>query len=336
LREYLADALGLEKALSSLPETVEIRFGFEWTSAFTKQTDKIFVSDSPRFEIAMVLATLAFAGMNETSVLITQGDPAEATKLTANRLCELAGLWDYLSSFSGIPMRNSSELLSRKPIEVASVSACNALSNVCMAQAEELGAFSAMFRDIKLSLVAKLFVHAYNLYREADRHFQQLLRGPPELLKPETQFVSEYIVIFVGVKTKLMLAMAHKCAAMDHKLKESHGNALAHMLQAKHILSEAKELQNTSSVLGSRSDDLAAVLWSELCEQEPSILHLQEKYERENESVFLERVPEANQLLLPQATSVFQMKPFTLLSTTEATTVDITLKNKKNDTCSVM
>ena len=58
IRSYIADALGMEKALSSLPDTLVIRFGFEWTSAMTRQTDKFFMCDSPRYEFAMLFAVL--------------------------------------------------------------------------------------------------------------------------------------------------------------------------------------------------------------------------------------------------------------------------------------
>ncbi len=44
--------------------------------------------------------------------------------------------------------------------------------STCLAQAEEIGALNALALEIKVSLVAKLFLKAADLYREAERLLQ--------------------------------------------------------------------------------------------------------------------------------------------------------------------
>ncbi len=45
-------------------------------------------------------------------------------------------------------------------------------------------------------------------------------RGPPELSRSEAQFIGDYLTVFVGVKAKLMAALAHNALAVDAKSKE--------------------------------------------------------------------------------------------------------------------
>jgi len=106
--------------------------------------------------------------------MLHKGDPLESTKLAANRMSEIAGIWEFLATFGGIPARNSSDPLQRKPLEIASTHACSAFSNICMAQAEELGAANSLAKSAKTSLVGKLFLQSSTLYKEASRHLELL------------------------------------------------------------------------------------------------------------------------------------------------------------------
>lgn len=109
---------------------------------------------------------------------------------------------------------------------------------------------------------------------------------------------------------------------------------MGHIVVSSQLLLESKGLQSASLALGARTDDFSRRLWSQITDQESEIAQLEYKYQRDNDNIYYDKVPSANQLQLPTPVSLFKIKPFTFFDGVAPNEIDISLK-KKSDTCTI-
>jgi len=106
----------------------------------------------------------------------------EHGRLAGQRLCEAAGMWKYLAEVEVNKVARStlgSSLNTKRPLELAHDTLAHAMVATCMGQANELGARNAITRQLKPSVVAKLYSYAAEQFKEAGVRIQQLLYVRP-------------------------------------------------------------------------------------------------------------------------------------------------------------
>jgi len=241
IREYLPDAFNLVHSIHVLPEGFELPdLDISWSSGMTRLPERTFTFNSIDFELAMVLMTLVYTLFNVSAQKMQSSKVSdhEACREVAHSFCEIAGILDFIGDAVWKHLDNIP--LAKRPNELLSLVSLKALSCLAMAQAEEIGAWNAEEKQIKNSLVAKLFIRGSDLYKEAQQYLLQLAKNP-DFPRSETGLVNEFLSAFVDIKSNLLLSAAYRHLAFDAKQNESHGVSVTYIKLAGDKIEETKK-----------------------------------------------------------------------------------------------
>jgi len=293
IERYLPLVLGLVKAVESNSNIkLNDSLSFTWASVISeKSMPAMYTCNSIRYESSIVYLTLAFMHCNNSAVIIkksTDVDYDEKANLAANELRIAAGIFDYLYStelpkWVTLPNDRPPELLPQ---------VAKGLSNMCIAQAQQMAIKKAIIKEASAGVLAKLCIEVYRCY-------DNCLNGIKASNKDYTD-ISNTLKSYIMLNQALWRGVALKYLAKDAYSKEQFGKAVSYLNLA--------EKQMKEIIIPPKSP--LEVVKDDVFSETQQIVQLKEKLTKENDMVYFQKLIEFNQLEIPDGKCISAPIPF--------------------------
>lgn len=286
--KYMPHFLGLMEASESLPAEFAKNLRIIWnTPICIRNMNSSFVYAGFRFEVVMCLLSygilhrnLARDMLQSTSFDSTDFD--EKSKVIASLLTKAAGIFEHISQ---------SELSKWKPkpdtpLPEAMDETYLALSNLCIAEAQEITVKKGLLKGTSGAALSKLCTDIYQRYE----HSYSILKG-----MSGNEQVNLTLLNYLTINGILWKAISYRLLAVDNYNKGNYGAAVAYAEKAASFLTDRKD------------KDLDGFINQYNAEKE-TIRMLAKKYREENDTIYFESIP--SQVEPPEAKCLMKVTPF--------------------------
>jgi len=292
LDNYLPYLFGLVVALEGQPH---IRLNdplcFSWTSSLTNSKKPYFTDYTYRYEVVMTLMVYAYVMCNRAWFInetLAEGNFEENSRQAAHYLKSAAGVFDYVHD---VELPRWINMPADRPLEtIAGIT--TALSLMCVAAAQELVVKKAVLKGTSKSVIVKLSADVWHKYENALAQIQALPDG-------YCGNVNSTLKSFLVASTNLQKANTYKFAGQAAMEEAKCGIAVANLNVAVKALKDV----SGSGALG---------LWKGvMMEQKADVEHYSRLYNKENDLVAFDKVPEEVLLDKPEPKSLMSAIVYT-------------------------
>jgi len=271
---YMPGFFGLMKAAEALPPEFSKFLRISWTTPIgLRYTTTQFVTNSFRWEVVMCMLTYGIVHRNQAHEILKginfqELDFDEKLKPVTALLTKAAGVFEHIYQ----------EQLSNWKIRPESIipelndELYLALSNICIAEAQEIAIKKGILKGTSAGAIAKLCIDVHQKFE----HAASLLKGMKSC--PVTEILPPFMN-YININCKVWKAFSYRLVAQDLYSKGEYGAAVANIHAAASFATEEKK------------DPLLEQVLNGYYNERILIQELLQKYTNENDTIYFDKVP---------------------------------------------